>query len=106
MNKMRFKIGDEVLVTAGKDKGQRAKIIRVLPKAGKVVVQGVNMYTRHIKPVQGKVGERVRRERPLDPAKIAIWNPTTEKADRIGYSTKKDGSKVRVFKKTGKEISK
>lgn len=101
---MKFKVGDEVVVTAGKDKGQRAKITRVMPKIGKVVVQGVNMYTRHIKPFNGKVGERVRRERPLDPAKIAIWNPTTEKADRIGYQVKKDGTKVRIFKKTGKEI--
>ena len=104
MNTMKFKIGDEVLVTSGKDKGQRAKIIRVLPKVGKVVVQGVNMYTRHIKPTAGRVGERVRRERPLNPAKIAIWNPDTEKADRVGYQTAKDGTKVRIYKKTGKEI--
>lgn len=104
MKNMKFKVGDEVLVTGGKDKGLRAKITKVMPKVGKVVVQGANMYTRHIKPMGGKVGERVRRERPLDPAKIAIWNPTTEKADRIGFQVKEDGTKVRVFQKTRKEI--
>ena len=73
-------------------------------RVGGLVVRGPKIYPRHIKPFGGKVGERVRRERPLDPAKVAIWNPTTEKADRIGYQIKKDGTKVRIFKKTGKEL--
>lgn len=53
---MKFKVGDEVIVTAGKDKGTRAKIIRVLPDQNKVVVQGANMYTRHRKPMGGQTG--------------------------------------------------
>jgi large subunit ribosomal protein L24 len=68
-----------------------------------VVVQGVNVYTRSIKPMAGKTGERVRKERPLSVAKIAVFNPETKKADRIGLVVK-DGKKVRVFKKTGKTL--
>src|SRR5690606_36626326 len=100
---MKFKIGDTVIVTAGKDKGKQAKITRVLPKENKVVVQGVNMYTRHRKPFAGRAGERVRLERPMDPSKIAIWNPETNQRDRIGVNVV-DGKKVRIFKKTGKTL--
>lgn len=100
---MKFKVGDSVIITAGKDKGTTAKVLRVLPKSSQLVVQGVNMYTRSIKPMAGKTGERVRKERPLSVAKVAIFNPATKKADRIGLVAK-DGKKVRVFKKTGKTI--
>jgi large subunit ribosomal protein L24 len=100
---MKFKVGDTVLVTAGKDKGKQGKILRVLAKASTVVVQGVNLYTRHRKPVGGQVGERVRRERALPLAKIAIWNADTKQADRLGYKIEK-GEKVRIFKKTGKTV--
>lgn len=102
---MKFKVGDEVIVTAGKDKGQVAKILEVLPKLNKVIVQGVNMYTRHQKAWAGQAGERVRKERPLDLAKIAIWNAASKKADRIKYEVIGD-KKVRVFAKTGKKIDK
>ena len=100
---MKFKVGDEVIVTAGKDKGLRAKIMAVLPGLNKVMVQGANMYTRHMKPMAGKAGERVSKERPLDTAKIAIWNEELKAADRVGYQMEK-GEKVRVYKKTGKKI--
>lgn len=100
---MKFKVGDTVLVTAGKDKGKQGKILRVLAKAGTVVVQGVNLYTRHRKPMGGQAGERVRKERALPLAKIAIWNEETKQVDRVGYQLK-DGAKVRIFKKTGKTI--
>lgn len=100
---MKLKVGDSVVVTAGKDKGKQAKITAVLPRVNKVVVQGVNMYTRSMKPMMGRAGERIRKERPLDAGKVAILNPETGKADRIGYSLK-DGQKVRIFKKTGKTV--
>ncbi len=106
---MKFKKGDTVLVTSGKDKGKKATISKVLPKKNKVVVEGVNMYVRHMKPFGGQDGQRVRRERPMDLAKIAIWNPETKKPDRIGYSFEgkgKNKKKVRIFKKTGKVIDK
>lgn len=101
---MKFKVGDMVLVTAGKDKGKQAKITAVMPKQNKVVVEGVNMYTRHVKPYMGQSGQVTRRERPMSTAKIAILNDKGE-ADRIGYKVAKDGSKERVFKKTGKPVS-
>lgn len=100
---MKFKVGDTVLVTSGKDKGKQAKIMRVIPKQERVVVQGVNMYVRHIKPMQGRAGEKIRRERPLSTASVAIMNSETGKVDRIGYK-EVGGKKVRIYKKTGKEI--
>lgn len=99
---MKFKVGDEIIVTAGKDKGTKAKILEVLPNQHKVVVQGVNMYTRHRRPFAGQPGERVRKERPMDVAKIAIWNG--KGPDRVAYKVNKDGEKERVFAKTGKKI--
>ena len=100
---MKFKVNDNVEVTGGKDKGKHGKILKVFPKADKVLVAGVNMYVKHIKPVQGRAGERVRRERALHTASVAIVNPDTSKVDRIGYKTV-EGKKVRIFKKTGEEI--
>lgn len=101
---MKFKVGDMVIVTGGKDKGKQGKITKVIPDAHKVVVEGVNLYVKHMKPFQGQAGQRVRKERPLPTANIAILNPETNKADRIGYAVGKDGSKSRVFKKTGKAV--
>lgn len=100
---MKFRVNDNVEVTAGKDKGKHAKITKVFPKEDKVLVEGMNMYVKHMKPVQGRAGERVRRERPLHTASVAIVNPATSKVDRIGYKTI-EGKKVRIFKKTGEEI--
>lgn len=97
---MKFKVGDKVLVTAGKDKGKQGEIVRVLPKIDRVIVQGVNMYVRHIKPMQGRAGQKVSMERALATAKIAVLNDKGQ-VDRIGYSVAKDGSKTRIFKKTG-----
>lgn len=100
---MKFKVGDTVLVTGGKDKGKQAKVTRVIPHKDRVVVEGVNMYVKHIKPMQGRAGEKIRRERPLPTANVAIINSETGKVDRIGYK-EVGGKKVRIFKKTGKEI--
>lgn len=101
---MKFKTNDNVAVTGGKDKGKHGKILKVFREDEKVLVEGVNMYVKHIKPIQGRAGEKVRRERPLPTANVAIMNPDTGKVDRIGYTVNKDGKKVRIFKKTGKEI--
>lgn len=97
---MKFKVGDKVLVTGGKDKGIKSEIIRVIPKTGRVVVKGANQYTKHVKPIQGKAGEKVRLERPLPTAKIAVLNDKGIQ-DRIAFSVAKDGTKTRIFKKTG-----
>jgi large subunit ribosomal protein L24 len=97
---MKLKVGDTVLVTAGKDKGKTGVITRVLPDKDKVVVGGANKYVRHIKPMSGRAGDRVELERPLPTAKVAVINDKGQ-PDRVGYRVAKDGSKTRVFKKTG-----
>lgn len=101
---MKFKVGDKVLVTNGKDKGKKSVITKVMPTAHKVVVEGVNMYTKHMKPFMGRPGEKVRLERPMSTAKISILNDK-DQPDRIGYSVDKNGKKVRIFKKTGSIVS-
>ncbi len=100
---MKFKVGDQVLITSGKDKGQKGKITQVLPNKDQVVVAGLNLYVKHIKPYADRPGERVRLPRPLSTAKIAILNHKGQ-PDRIGYKLTKDGQKVRVFKKTGQPV--
>lgn len=100
---MKFKVGDIVLVTAGKDKGTKAKILRVLPDAQRVVVEGANLYTRHYKPMNNQPGRKVRKERALTTASIAILNEQG-KQDRVGYSVAKDGTKIRIFRKTGTPV--
>lgn len=107
---MKFKVGDKVLVTAGKDKGMKSVITQVLPKKNQVVVEGANQYVKHVQPMPmiNRPGERIRQERPLPLANIAILNNQGE-PDRIGYKIKKRGTKVekvRIFKKTGQEIDK
>lgn len=100
---MKFKVGDKVLVTAGKDKGRQGEIAQVLPKKDRVVIRGINLYTKHVKAYAGRAGEKKVLERPLPTANVAILNDKNE-VDRIGYKVAKDGSKTRVFKKTGKVI--
>lgn len=97
---MKFKVGDTVKVTSGKDKGKVSSIVKVVPKKNTVVVEGTNMYVKHVKPYGGRSGDKLSVERALPTAKIAIVNDKGE-VDRIGYKVAKDGSKTRVFKKTG-----
>lgn len=100
---MKFKVGDQVLITAGKDKGKKSVITQVLSKQDQVVVKDINFYTRHVKKYGDKSGEKIRRERALSTAKIVILNDKNQ-PDRIGYRLIKDGKKERIFKKTGKVI--
>lgn len=100
---MKFKAGDTVLVTAGKDKGKTAKVLKVLLGAEKVVVEGMNLYSRHYKPMNNQPGRKVRKERPLHTSSVAIVNEKGER-DRVGYTVAKDGSKIRVFRKTGTPV--
>jgi len=98
---------DEVIMIAGsteKGKGKRGKVQKVLPN-GKVIVEGLNIITKHEKPVPalGKAGGLVKKEAPIDVSNVAIFNPETNKADRVGFRFE-DGKKVRFFKSTGKTI--
>ncbi len=100
---MKIKTNDVVVVTGGKDKGKQGKVTKVFPKENTVVVGGLNMYVKHIKPIQGRAGEKIRRERALPMANVAILNEVTGKVDRVGYKVV-DGKKVRIYKKTGEVI--
>jgi large subunit ribosomal protein L24 len=101
----RIKQGDEVIVIAGKDKGRRGNVTRVLPD-GKVIVESLNVAKKHQRPnpQAGQPGGIVEKERPLDPSNVMIYNATTEKGDRVGYKTLEDGRKVRFFKSNGEVL--
>lgn len=102
MNKIRK--GDDVIVTTGKDKGKRGTILRMLEK--KVLVEGANRVKKHQKPnpVKGQPGGIVEMEMPLDISNVALFNPATKKADRVGVKVLEDGRKVRFFKSNGEVI--
>lgn len=95
---------DEVIVLTGKDKGKRGKVTKVLPN-GKVFVEGVNIVTKHEKPVPalGKAGGLVKKEAAIEVSNVAIFNPETNKADRVGFRFE-EGKKVRFFKSNEKTI--
>jgi large subunit ribosomal protein L24 len=97
--------GDQVVVLSGKDKGRRGAVVQVLAN-DHVVVESVNMVKKHTRPnpQAGKQGGIIEREAPLPVSKVAIWNPASKKADRIGYRTLADGKKVRFFKSNGEVI--
>ncbi len=92
--------GDEVVVLAGKDKGKRGVVLKVIQELEKIIVENINMVKRHTKgnPMQGTPGGIVEKEMPLDISNVAIWNPISEKVDRIGFKMLEDGQKVRFFK--------
>jgi len=100
----KIKRDDEVVVIAGKDKGKRGKVVSVLE--GRVVVTGVNLVKKHVKPNpnRGEQGGIVEREASLDISNVALFNQATQKADRVGYKVLEDGEKVRVFKSTGEVV--
>ena len=90
---------DEVIVIAGRDKGKRGKVSRVLDNE-KLIVSGINMVKRHTKPnpMAGQPGGIVEKESPIHLSNVAIYNTATNKADRVGFRVLEDGTKVRVFK--------
>lgn len=101
---LKIKRDDDVVIIAGKDKGKRGKVVRVLDN-GKVIVSGINIVKRHTKPnpQAGIAGGIVEKEAAIDASNVAIYNAATGKADRVGF--KVDGeAKVRVFKSTGEAI--
>ncbi len=96
---------DEVVVIAGKDKGRRGRVLQVRPD-NRILVSGVNLIKKHMKPnpTLGKQGGIVEKEAPLHISNVALFNPESNKADRVGFLLNEDGTKVRVFKSTGKEV--
>ncbi|MEM6301988.1 MAG: 50S ribosomal protein L24 [Pseudomonadota bacterium] len=100
----KIKRDDEVVVLAGKDKGKRGKVRQVLDQ-DRVVVSGINMIKKHTRPnpQAGIQGGIVEKEAPIQKSNIAIFNPETSKADRIGFRLE-DGKKVRFFKSNGAAV--
>ncbi|WP_447527423.1 MULTISPECIES: 50S ribosomal protein L24 [unclassified Vreelandella] len=100
----KIKRDDEVIVIAGKDKGKRGTVKRVLEN--RFLVSGVNMIKRHTKanPMAGNQGGIVEREAPIHASNVAIFNSETGKADRVGFQVKEDGTKVRIYKSTQTQI--
>lgn len=101
----RIKQGDEVVVIAGKDKGRRGTVTRVL-EFGRVMVEGINVARKHQRPNPGAnvPGGIVEREMALDASNVMLWNPVTKKGDRIGFKTLENGQKVRYFKSNGEVV--
>lgn len=97
MNKLRS--GDEVIVIAGKDKGKRGKVSKVL-NDGRLIVSGINLVKKHQKPnpFLGTPGGIVDKEAAIQTSNVAIFNAATSKADRVGFKVLEDGKKVRIFK--------
>ena len=101
----RIRKGDDVIVIAGKDKGKRGNVLRIMPD-GRVVVSDVNMVKRHTKPNpnRGVPGGIIDKEMPIHPSNIMLFNPQTSKGDRVGFKTLEDGRKVRYFKSTDEVV--
>jgi len=97
--------GDDVIVTTGKDKGKRGTVLLVVD-AGHVVVEGVNRVKKHQRPnpMKGLTGGIVDKDMPIDVSNVALFNPQTKKADRVGIKLMDDGRKVRVFKSNGEMV--
>ncbi len=105
MGAAKIKKGDSVVVLSGKDMGKTGTVTQVMPKEGKVVVEGMNVATRHRKPSQANPqGGIERREAPMHISKVAVADPKDGKPTRVRFDVKKDGSKVRVAVKSGETI--
>lgn len=104
MASRKIKTNDDVIVLAGKDKGKRGKVIKVL-QDGRLLVSGIQIVKKHQKPnpqlgVQGGIVEK---EAPIDVSNVALFNAESGKADRVGFKVE-DGKKIRVFKSTGNPV--
>ena len=101
----KIKVGDTVIILAGKDKGRTGRVLRHT-KADRILVEGVNLVKKHTKgnPDQNKQGGIIEREAALHISNLAILNPQTNRADRVGIKVLEDGKKVRCFKSNGEVI--
>lgn len=98
---MKIKRDDQVVVLTGKYKGKKGSVLKAFPKEQKVVVSGVNVAKRHQKPGQDGVGGIVEKELPIHVSNVGIIDPKEDKASRVGYKIEKDGTKLRVSRRSG-----
>ena len=102
---MNFKVGDEVVVITGSDKGKTGKILKVLRKENKVVVEGVNVRKKHQKPTGQETGGIIDITAPIHASNVMIIDPKTKKRTRVGHTTdEKTGKKIRIAKKSNEKI--
>ena len=102
---MNFKVGDEVVVITGSDKGKTGKILKTLRKENKVVVEGVRIVKKHQKPNGQDQGGIIEKEAPIAASNVMIVDPKTKKRTRIGHTTDtKTGKKIRITKKSNEKI--
>ena len=99
---MNLKVGDKVIVIAGKDKGKEGKIIA--KKGEKVIVEGINMVKKHVKPNGQTAGSIIEMEAPIHASNVMMIDPKTNKRTRVGHTTDKKGKKVRVSKKSNENL--
>lgn len=101
----KIKREDEVIVLTGKDKGKRGRVNRVL-QDGRLIVSGIQMVKKHQKPNPqlGVAGGIIEKEAPIQVSNVAIFNPATQKGDRVGFKVLEDGKKIRVFKSSGEAV--
>ena len=102
----KIKKGDNVVVITGRDKGKRGDVARIVDDAH-VIVNGINTVKKHTKPnpMKNQPGGIITKEMPIHVSNIAIWNPVTQKPDRIGFRTLDDGRKMRFYKSNGELIN-
>ena len=101
---MKLKKGDRVIVTTGRDRGKQGEIVRMLVKDGRALVQGVNMVKRHTRPSQTGAGGIVEKEAAIHLSNLALIDPKSGQATRVGFKTLDDGRKVRFAKRSGEVI--
>ena len=103
MNKIRK--GDQVIVTTGRDKGKRGTVTERVDEQ-LLIIEGINVVKKHVKPnpLKGTTGGVIDKTMPIQQSNVALFNPATGKADRVGIKTLADGKKVRVFKSNGEEV--
>ncbi len=101
----RIRQGDEVIILAGKDKGKQGKVTKVLNNE-KMIIQGINLVKKHQRgnPNEGVAGGIVEKEMPIHASNVGLYNPETQKADRVGFKFLEDGKKVRYFKSTNEVV--
>lgn len=105
MAKLKIKKGDQVVVITGRDKGKKGEVLKVLPDENRVVVSGVNMAKRHQKPSATGQGGIISKEATINVSNVALVDPKTGKASRVGFKFLENGEKVRVAKKSGEVVA-
>lgn len=106
-HKMHVKTGDTVQVISGSDKGKVGEVIKALPQESKIVIQGVNLKTKHVKPqAEGESGRIVTQEYPIHSSNVMFYSTKQNVTSRICYTFTAEGKKVRMLKKTGEIIDK